>query len=73
MIMENPETLLVSAKEIGLNGNACKSKYMVMSQDQNAGRSDSMEFDNVSFQRVEEFKTLGTRSKDQNSIQDEVD
>ena len=33
---------------------------MVMSQDQNAGRSHSMKTDNSSFERVEEFKCLGT-------------
>jgi hypothetical protein len=33
---------------------------MAMSQDQDAGRKHSTEIDNSSFQRVEEFKYLGT-------------
>jgi hypothetical protein len=39
-----------------------------LSRDQKVERSDSMQFDHVSFQRVKEFKILETRSKDQNSI-----
>jgi hypothetical protein len=48
------------------------TKYMVMSRDQNAGRSDSVMIDNISFQKVEEFKYLGTTLKNQNSIQEEI-
>jgi len=40
--------------------NADKTKYMVMSRYQHAGRSDIIEIDNSSFERVEEFKYLGT-------------
>jgi len=35
--------------ETGLEINADKTKYMVMSRDQNAGRSHSMKIDNSSF------------------------
>ena len=37
-----------------------KTKYMVMSRDQNAGRIHSVRIDNSTFERVEEFKYLGT-------------
>jgi len=47
-------------------------KYMVMSQDQNTGRSHSMKTDNSSIERVEEFKYLGTTLTTQNSIQEEI-
>jgi len=40
--------------------NADETKYMFMSRDQNAGRSHNMKIDNSSFERVEEFKYLGT-------------
>ena len=37
-----------------------------------AGRNNSIRFDNSSFERVEEFKYLGTTITNQNSIQDEI-
>jgi len=45
---------------------------MVMSQDQNAGRSHNIKIDSSSFERVKEFKYLGTTLTNQNSIQEEV-
>ena len=45
---------------------------MVMSQDQNAGRIHSVRIDNSSFERVEEFKYLGTTLTNQNSIVEEI-
>jgi hypothetical protein len=52
--------LVVATKEIGLEVNADKTKYMVMARDQNVGRSHNMKIDNSSIERVEEFKYLGT-------------
>jgi len=49
-----------------------KTKYMFMSRNQNAGRTHSMKTDNSSFERVEEFKYLGTNLTNQNSIQEEI-
>jgi len=43
-----------------------------MSRDQNAGRTHSMKADNSSFERVEEFKYLGTILTNKNSIQEEI-
>ena len=59
-IKEKAAALVVAGKEIGLEVNTDKTKYMVMSRDQNAGRSHSIKTDNSSFKRVEEFKYLGT-------------
>jgi hypothetical protein len=39
---ENAQALLVASKETGLEVNANKTKYVVMSRDQTAGRSHSM-------------------------------
>ena len=45
---------------------------MVMSQDQRAGQSHNVKNDNSSFERVEEFKYLGTTLTNKNSIQEEI-
>ena len=41
-VKENAEALLVATEEIGLEVNADKTKYMVMSRDRNAGRGCSV-------------------------------
>ena len=51
---------------------ADNTKYMVMSGDQNAGRGHNVKIDNSSFEKVEEFKYLGTTVRNQNSIQKEI-
>ena len=69
---KNAEGLVVATKEIGIKVNADKTKYMIMSRDQNAGQSHSMKTDNSSIERMEEFKYLGTTLTNQNSIQQEI-
>jgi len=54
-IKKNTGTLVVASKN-GLNVNADKTKYMVMSRDQNAGRRNNIKSDNSSYERVEGFK-----------------
>jgi hypothetical protein len=73
-VKENAETLGVASKGIGLDVNADKTKYMVTSRDQHAGRSHSMKLDNNSFERVEEFKHvyLGTTQTNHNSVQEDI-
>jgi len=60
-VKKKTEALLVASKEIGLKVSADKTKYMVMSRDQNVGRSHNMKTDNSSFERVDRFKYLGTK------------
>jgi hypothetical protein len=55
-----------------LEVHADKTKYMVMSRDQNAGRSDSIKIDNISFEGVKELKYFGISIKNKNSIQQEI-
>ena len=57
---------------IGLEVSADKTKYVVMSRDQKAGRNHSVRTDNSTFERVEEFKYLGTTLTNQNSILKEI-
>jgi len=71
-VKESAEALIVATKGIGLEVNADRIKYMIMSRDQNAGRSYSMKTDNISIERVEEFKYLGIMLTNQNSIQEEI-
>jgi hypothetical protein len=71
-VKKNTEALVAATEEIGLEVNADKTKYMVMSRDQNAGENHSIKIHNSSFERVEEFKYLGTTLKNQNSIQEEI-
>ena len=59
-IRKGTEALVVAGKEIGLDVNSGKTKYMVMSWDQNAGRSHDIKMHNISFERVEQFIYLGT-------------
>jgi hypothetical protein len=72
IVKENRESLVVASKDIGLEVNADKTKYLVMSRDQNAGRNNSIKIDNSSFERVEEFKYLGTTLTYQNYIQGKI-
>ena len=69
---ENAEALVVTTKEIGLEVNADKTKYIIMSRDQNAGRSHTMKIDNSFIERVEELKYLGKTLTNKNSIQEEI-
>ena len=67
-VKENAEALVVATKGLGLEVNANKTKYKVMSRDRNAGRGHSVKIYNSSTERVEEFKYLGTTLTDQNSF-----
>jgi hypothetical protein len=62
----------VAGREIGLQVNADKNKYMVMSRDQNAGRSHSIKVKNSIFEMVEDFKYLEETLTNQNSVQKEI-
>jgi len=72
IVKKNAVVLVVARKEVGLEVNTDENKYMVISRDQNAGRSYNMKIDNSSTERVEEFKYLGTTLTNQNSIQEEI-
>jgi hypothetical protein len=71
-IKKNTETLVVTRKEHGLEVNAEKTQYMVMAQDQNAGRNHNTKVDNKSFERVEDFKYFRKNLTHENSIHEEI-
>jgi hypothetical protein len=69
---EKTDALVVASKEIVLEVNIHETKYMVMSQDQNAGQSHNIKVVNKSFEVVEQLKYFGTTRMYQNSIQEEI-
>jgi hypothetical protein len=66
------EALVIASKEVNLEVNVEKTKYMVMSQDQNAGQNGNIQIGNKSFETVECFKYFGTTLTNQSSIHEEI-
>jgi hypothetical protein len=71
-IKENSEKLLEANKDIGLEINAEKTKYMIMSGHPNSGQNQNIRITNESFENVANFKLLGTTETNQNDIHDEI-
>jgi hypothetical protein len=69
---KNTEVLVVASKEIGLESNADKPKYMVMLRDQNARVSHKIKIDNSSIERMDQFKYLATTLTNRTSIREEI-
>ena len=59
-------------RETGLEVTSDKNKYRVMSRDQYGGCNHNIKTDDKSFERVENFKCLGTKLKNQNYIEEEI-
>jgi hypothetical protein len=71
-IKENIESLLEASRYIGLEINAKKTKYMIMSCHPNSGQNQTIRIANESFENVATFKYLGTVLTNQNDIHDEI-
>jgi hypothetical protein len=69
---KNTKALLDASKEVGLEVNLEKTKYMLVSRCQKAGQRQSIKIANRSFEDVEKFKYLGTTLTDQNCVQEEI-
>jgi glutaredoxin-related protein len=67
-IKENTETLLEVSRDVGLEINAEKSKYMIMSRHPNLGQNQNIRTANESFENVAKFKYLGTTLINQNDF-----
>jgi hypothetical protein len=56
---KNTETLIDASKEVGLEANAEKTKYTLLSHHQNAGQSHDIMIAKISFENVAQFRYLG--------------
>ena len=65
---KNTNALLIASKEICLEVNAEKTKYIFMSSYQNAEENSRIKIGNKSFKTVGRFKYLGTILTNQNFI-----
>jgi hypothetical protein len=68
----NTETLTDASKEVGLEVNVEKTKYMLVSCHQNAVQNQNIQTANRTFEHVSQFKYLGTTVTNQNLIQEEI-
>jgi hypothetical protein len=71
-IKKNTETLIDASKEIGLEINVDKTKYMPPSRHQNVGQNRDIKIANRSFENVSQIKYLGTIVTNYNLIQEEI-
>jgi hypothetical protein len=71
-IKENTEALIDASTEVGLEVNAEKTKYMLMSPHQNAGQNHNIKTRDRSFEKVAQFKYLGTTVINQSLMQEEI-
>jgi hypothetical protein len=67
-IQRNTKALLDASKEVGIEVNTQKTKYMLVLMCQKAGQRQSINIGNRSFESVAKFKYLGKTLTDQNCI-----
>jgi hypothetical protein len=65
-IKKTAETVIDASKLVGLEANAQKSKYMLLSRHQNAGQNHDIERANRSFENVSQLKYFGSTVTNQN-------
>jgi hypothetical protein len=55
-IKKNTKTLIAAGKEVGLEVNAEKTKYMLLSCHQNAGQNHNIKIGDISYENEAQFK-----------------
>ncbi|KAJ4433336.1 hypothetical protein ANN_15595 [Periplaneta americana] len=74
---ENPQTIredteIEASKVIGLEVNLEKTKYMIMSRDQNIVRNGNIQNGDLSFEEVKKLKYLGATETNINNTREEI-
>jgi hypothetical protein len=69
-IKKNTQTIIGASKEVGLEVNIEKTKYMLLSRHQNAGQNHDVKIGNRCFENVAQFRYLGTTITNQNLNQE---
>jgi ribosomal protein S2 len=71
-IKKNTQTLLDASKEVGLEINTEKTKYVLLSHQQNAGQSHDIKIGTRCFEHVARFRYLGTTITNPNLIREGI-
>jgi hypothetical protein len=66
------EAVIDASKDIGLEVNAEKTEYMLLSRHQNSGQNHDNKIGNRSFENMAKFKYVGTIVTNQNLIQEAI-
>jgi hypothetical protein len=61
-----------ASRDVGIEINAEKTKYMIMSRHPNSGKNQNIRIANESFENVTTFKYLEKTLTDKNDIHDEI-
>ena len=71
-VRENAEIFIKASKDIGLEVNSEKTKYMITSRHQNVLQNQNIAIGNLSFENVEKFRYLGVTVTNTNDIREEI-
>jgi ribosomal protein S2 len=73
IIKKNTQSLTDDSKEVGLEVNTEKTKYMLLSCHQNAEQNYDMKMANRCFENVAQFRYLGTTITNHSPIQEDIE
>ena len=71
-IKRNTPILIDTSKEVGIEVDTEKTKYMLLTRHQSAGQNNYIKISNKCFENMEQFRFLGSTITDQNLIQEEI-